>query len=66
MSRALVALLFSLLLSPVVADERAANPFLRVDAIADARMPWPSGATPTRKRVDRFAALRLAKDHFPT
>ncbi|WHZ18900.1 MAG: Hydroxyacylglutathione hydrolase [Rhodanobacteraceae bacterium] len=49
-----------------LADERAANPFLRVDAIADARMPWPSGATPTRKRVDRFAALRLAKDHFPT
>lgn len=45
-------------------DERAANPFLRVDAIADDRIPWPRTGTPTRRRVDRFAALRLAKDHF--
>ncbi len=48
-----------------LSDERAANPFLRVDAIADERIPWPTGATPSRRRVDRFAALRLAKDHSP-
>lgn len=48
-----------------LADERAANPFLRVEAIADARIPWPPGAKPSPRRVDRFAALRLAKDHFP-
>jgi hydroxyacylglutathione hydrolase len=47
-----------------LADERAANPFLRVDAIADARIPWPQGTAPSQRRVDRFAALRLAKDHF--
>jgi hydroxyacylglutathione hydrolase len=50
---------------PAVLDEElAANPFLRVDAIADDRMPWPEGAGPSQNRVDRFAALRLAKDHF--
>ncbi len=48
----------------VLADELAANPFLRVDAIADDRIPWPPGMLPSRERVDRFAALRLAKDHF--
>lgn len=47
-----------------LADERAANPFLRVDAIDDARMPWPESNTPSQNRVERFAALRLAKDHF--
>ncbi len=47
-----------------LAEERAANPFLRVEAIADERMPWPDDVAPTRRRVDRFAALRLAKDHF--
>ncbi|MBN8736333.1 MAG: hydroxyacylglutathione hydrolase [Xanthomonadales bacterium] len=47
-----------------LAEERAANPFLRVEAIADERMPWPGDSVPTRRRVDRFAALRLAKDHF--
>lgn len=45
-------------------DERAANPFLRVDAIPDQHIPWPQAAQPSRRRVDRFAALRLAKDHF--
>lgn len=45
-------------------DERAANPFLRVDTIADACIPWPGDAQPGAGRVDRFAALRLAKDHF--
>ena len=50
---------------PAVLDEElAANPFLRVDAIADDRMPWPEGAVASQNRVDRFAALRLAKDHF--
>ena len=53
-------------LPAVLDEERAANPFLRVDAIADDRIPWPAGhplpAPPGR--VDRFAALRLAKDHF--
>ncbi len=48
-----------------LADERAANPFLRVDAIADERIPWPQGAKPSARRVERFAALRLAKDNFP-
>ena len=47
-----------------VGEERAANPFLRVDAIRDDRMPWPEGMAPSQNRVDRFAALRLAKDHF--
>jgi hydroxyacylglutathione hydrolase len=45
-------------------DERAANPFLRVEAIADERIPWPQGATASARRGDRFAALRLAKDRF--
>jgi hydroxyacylglutathione hydrolase len=45
-------------------DERASNPFLRVDAIADEHMPWPDDAGPSHRRVDRFAALRLAKDRF--
>jgi hydroxyacylglutathione hydrolase len=45
-------------------DELAANPFLRVDVIPDDRIPWPSGMQPSRERVDRFATLRLAKDHF--
>jgi hydroxyacylglutathione hydrolase len=48
-----------------LADERAANPFLRVEAIADERIPWPQGTLPSPRRVDRFAALRLAKDNFP-
>lgn len=47
-----------------LADECAANPFLRVDAIADRHMPWPDNTAPSSRRVDRFAALRLAKDHF--
>ncbi|MGH8216381.1 MAG: hydroxyacylglutathione hydrolase, partial [Rhodanobacteraceae bacterium] len=47
-----------------LAEERAANPFLRVEAIADERIPWPRGAEPSQRRVDRFAALRIAKDHF--
>jgi hydroxyacylglutathione hydrolase len=51
-------------LPAVLEDELAANPFLRVDAISDERMPWPNGTAATRSRVDRFAALRLAKDHF--
>lgn len=51
-------------LPALLKDELAANPFLRVDAISDERMPWPGGATPSHDRVDRFAALRLAKDHF--
>lgn len=51
-------------LPAVLEDELAANPFLRVDAISDDRVPWPNGAVPSRSRVDRFAALRLAKDHF--
>jgi len=51
-------------LPAMLGDERAANPFLRVEAIRDDRMPWPSGTAPSRSRVDRFAALRLAKDHF--
>lgn len=46
-------------------EERAANPFLRVETIADDRIPWPTDAEPSRRRVDRFAALRFAKDHFP-
>lgn len=45
-------------------DERAANPFLRVDAIANERIPWPDATKPGTGRVDRFAALRLAKDNF--
>lgn len=50
---------------PAVLDEElATNPFLRVDAIADDRIPWPGGTGHLQGRVDRFAALRLAKDHF--
>lgn len=45
-------------------DERAANPFLRVEAITDERMPWPPHADHGNGRVDRFAALRAAKDVF--
>jgi len=45
-------------------DERAANPFLRADAIADERVPWPEAVAASQRRVDRFAALRLAKDRF--
>ncbi|MGH8192467.1 MAG: hydroxyacylglutathione hydrolase, partial [Rhodanobacteraceae bacterium] len=45
-------------------EERAANPFLRVEAIADERIPWPPGAKAGGGRVERFTALRLAKDHF--
>ena len=33
-------------------------------SIADERIPWPRGVAPSPRRVDRFAALRLAKDHF--
>ncbi|MGH8184078.1 MAG: hydroxyacylglutathione hydrolase [Rhodanobacteraceae bacterium] len=52
-------------LPAVLAEELAANPFLRVDAIADDRIPWPGNPPqPASGRVDRFAALRLAKDHF--
>ena len=47
-----------------LADERAANPFLRVDNLADARIPWPEPHAIGAHRVDRFAALRLAKDNF--
>lgn len=50
---------------PAVLDEElATNPFLRVDAIADDRIPWLGGTGHLQGRVDRFAALRLAKDHF--
>lgn len=51
-------------LPAVLGDELATNPFLRVDAIGDDRMPWPGGMAPSQNRVDRFAALRLAKDQF--
>jgi hydroxyacylglutathione hydrolase len=47
-----------------LADEWAANPFLRVDEIPDARIPWSVPAGHGRGRVDRFAALRTAKDNF--
>ncbi|MBB3226882.1 hydroxyacylglutathione hydrolase [Luteibacter sp. Sphag1AF] len=42
--------------------ERAANPFLRVDSDALARWAQARGVTPSR--VERFAALRAAKDDF--
>ncbi|MGH8124697.1 MAG: hydroxyacylglutathione hydrolase [Rhodanobacteraceae bacterium] len=45
-------------------NERAANPFLRVESIPDQCIPWPEGVKPSRQRTDRFAALRLAKDRF--
>ncbi|HEX7323724.1 MAG TPA: hydroxyacylglutathione hydrolase [Rhodanobacteraceae bacterium] len=51
-------------LPAVLEDERAANPFLHVEAIADGGIPWPAGAARSPQRVARFAALRLAKDNF--
>jgi hydroxyacylglutathione hydrolase len=45
-------------------DERAANPFLRVDTIADSDVPWLAGKPSRHGRVERFAALRQTKDHF--
>lgn len=42
--------------------ERAANPFLRVDAPAVAA--WTAAAAHAHTRVERFAALRTAKDAF--
>lgn len=47
-----------------LADECAANPFLRVDAIPDAKIPWPPQARRDGGRTERFAALRTAKDTF--
>jgi hydroxyacylglutathione hydrolase len=47
-----------------LAEECAANPFLRVDVIPEARIPWPAQASQGRGRTDRFAALRTAKDNF--
>lgn len=47
-----------------ISEERAANPFLRVDAIAGERFPDSSDEGGGASRVDRFAALRRAKDHF--
>lgn len=43
-------------------DERAANPFLRVDAETIA--PWMAAHHTGSDRVARFAALRAAKDAF--
>lgn len=51
-------------LPALLADECAANPFLRVERIPAALMPW-AGAHHGDDRVTRFAALRAAKDHFP-
>ena len=51
-------------LPAVLADENAASPFLRVEAIRDDRMPWPAQTAPSGQRVDRFAVLRSAKDAF--
>ncbi|HEX5961027.1 MAG TPA: hydroxyacylglutathione hydrolase [Rhodanobacteraceae bacterium] len=52
-------------LPAVLEEERAANPFLRVDAIPTGRIPWPGAALhDPQQRVERFAALRLAKDNF--
>ena len=51
-------------LPAVLADELATNPFLRIDAIAGERIPWPDRTQPSPRRVDRFAALRSAKDRF--
>lgn len=45
-------------------DEKAANPFLRVQAVRDDHMPWPANTAPSGQRVDRFAVLRSAKDAF--
>lgn len=52
-------------LPAVLGDELAANPFLRVEALAADRIPWPAHTAPTADRVTRFAVLRGAKDHFP-
>lgn len=44
-------------------DERAANPFLRIDS--PALQNWAAAHTSApATRADRFAALRSAKDHF--
>ncbi|TAN08139.1 MAG: hydroxyacylglutathione hydrolase [Rhodanobacteraceae bacterium] len=51
-------------LPALLADELAANPFLRVDAMGDANIPWPTRFRPPPGRAARFAALRLAKDRF--
>lgn len=46
-----------------MADERAANPFLRIDS--PALKVWAANLIgPTANRVDRFAALRTAKDNY--
>lgn len=47
-----------------LADERAANPFLRVETIDDAHLPSAT-PIPVHDRIARFAVLRQAKDHFP-
>lgn len=49
-------------LPSLLVDERAANPFLRVDVMG-APPEWPNAAWRT-DRVARFAALRSAKDGF--
>lgn len=51
-------------LPAMLEDEKAANPFLRVEAIRDDHMPWPVNTKPSGQRVDRFAVLRSAKDAF--
>lgn len=51
-------------LPALLADELTANPFLRVEHLDAARIAWPAGTMPTADRTARFAALRLAKDHF--
>lgn len=51
-------------LPAVLADEKATNPFLRVESIRDDHMPWPANTAPSGQRVDRFAVLRSAKDAF--
>lgn len=50
-------------LPALMGDERAANPFLRVDATSIE--PWMAAHRVGRDRVARFAALRAAKDAFP-
>lgn len=45
-----------------LADEREANPFLRIDSAELKR--WAEHAQPSVDRVQRFAALREAKDRF--
>ncbi|HEX7340411.1 MAG TPA: hydroxyacylglutathione hydrolase [Rhodanobacteraceae bacterium] len=49
-------------LPTTIADERAANPFLRVDS--DAIIAWAGERVPRNDRTARFAALRAAKDGF--